>query len=70
MAHIRAYVDSLQEKYDVHPDYALVATLDYASTDPEVTARLKEDDRPVVTLPWREITVNAPNRSPSRGAIP
>ena len=56
MAKIRAYVESLKEKYLV-VDHELLASLDYGTEDPKVLAELRASEAVLATLTWRELTV-------------
>ncbi len=57
MEHVQAYVNTLREKHGVMVNEDLAQSLDYASADVDMKARLKNSEEVLVTLPWRTITV-------------
>jgi hypothetical protein len=57
MTVVRAYVEGLREKYGVVENDSLLATLDYASEDPEVLDYLRASQDVVAELPWTRLTV-------------
>ncbi|MDO9693358.1 MAG: peptidylprolyl isomerase [Candidatus Latescibacteria bacterium] len=60
---IEAYIDGLKLKYGIKVDTALLASLDYASTDPTVQKRLNESDAVLAKLPSGALRVGALTRN-------
>jgi peptidyl-prolyl cis-trans isomerase C len=60
---IKGYVDNLKERYGVTVNEDLLATLDYASADPEVQQRLRESEETLAVMPWREFTIKDLSRA-------
>jgi len=60
---VDAYVEGLKLKYGVRVDQKLLASLDYASTDPAVQKRLSESDEVIAKLPSGNLRVGALTRN-------
>jgi hypothetical protein len=56
---IEAYIEDLKTKYGIRVDAALLASLDYASTDPAVQKQLNESDAVLAKLPSGALRVSA-----------
>ncbi len=56
---IAAYLEDLKSKYGIRVDETLLASLDYASTDPAVKKQLKESDAVLAKLPSGALRVSA-----------
>ncbi len=58
-AAIEAYIEGLKKKYGIRVDEALLASLDYASTDPAVKKQLEESEAVLAKLPSGALRVRA-----------
>jgi hypothetical protein len=56
-AAVAAYMAGLRDRYHVSVDSTLLASLDYASDDPEVQRYLREDRTPLAVVPRGTLTV-------------
>jgi hypothetical protein len=59
---VKHYLDQLEEKYQASYDTALLASLDYGSSDPKVQKYLNESEEILAVMPTGKLTVAAYSR--------